>query len=193
MTETTTYTSSNPEPPIGTVLTGDNGGGIEWTRKDSTDTGWHPTTCSYPNFPAICQGITWADLTRDDGPLTLVSEPTTTTPTIEPTYTPQVGDRVRVTFEGTVDDNGLTIHVGERLGLRGWKLATSSHGITVERLRPELPTGLGAVVRLEDGKVATRTGAIDGEPWYVSMAGWRTDEQITERLVDVLSPGIDLP
>ena len=114
------------------------------------------------------------------------------TDTTSTTYTPQVGDRVRVTYEGEV--TAVAGRVFDYLTTDGTEATVGVHdtNVTVERIRPELPTGLGAVVRLDgpDGAVVL-LGEVGDGCWTLARNGTAhfTAEAVAERIHEVLSQG----
>lgn len=104
-----------------------------------------------------------------------------------------------VTTEGPIDfvDAGQGLHfpgnhyaLGTVLdgsgGDAGWTAA-------VERIRPAVPTGLGAVVRLdmEDGATAVLVDPQSNTPWHITPLGrFVPPGDVASRIVAVLSEGV---
>lgn len=111
-----------------------------------------------------------------------------------------IGKRIRVTVahEGALsrfDTHEMILDRDDDISV----LIKTREAVTVERLRPALPIGLGAVVRLDgpEGSPAVYCpdddGSDDAMHWQLAgQSAWETSKAVAARIHEVLSPGIDL-
>lgn len=112
-----------------------------------------------------------------------------------------VGREVEMTMRGRIVDAASPCIVNAAAGGNWYPSTLRAMDTTITLLPPPVPdepTGLGAVVRVDESSgessIITRTNNAAGYPWYSDEHGWKDWEMFTASyaVLTVIHPGVEV-